>query len=90
MRVLGSIWLVQLVGERLQLAWEAVPKVVETTAPDIALLESSEVKSCHDTKIVAASTQGDPEVRVLFCVRVNYLAGSENYLVVEDLYDNKF
>lgn len=59
---LGGIWLVKLVGERLQLSWEAVTKVVETATPEIALFESSEVKSCHDTKIVAASTQGDPEV----------------------------
>lgn len=87
--LLGSIWLVQLVSEGLQLAWEAVPKVVETAAPDIALLESSEIKSCHDAKIVAASTEGYPEVRVLFRVRVNYLTGSENYLVIKDLYENK-
>lgn len=45
----------KLVGERLQLSREAVAKVVETATPDIALLESTEVKSCHDTKIVAAS-----------------------------------
>ena len=90
MRFLGGIWIVQLVGERLQLAWEAVAKVVESAAPDISLLESSEVKSCHDTKIVAASTQCDPEVRVLFRVCVDYLPGSENYLVIEDLYGDKY
>lgn len=90
MRFLGRIWLVQLVGERLQLSWEAVTKVVEAATPDIALLESSEVKSCHDTKIVAASTQGDPEVRVLFGVRIDYLTGRENHLKIENLYDDEY
>lgn len=89
MRFLGGIWLVQLVGERLQLSWEAVAKVIETAAPDIALLESSEVKSCHDTKIVAAPTQGNPEVRVLFGVRIDYFTRSENYFIIEDLYDDE-
>lgn len=86
MRLFGSIWPVQLVNERLNLAREAVAEIIESAAPDITLLESSEIESRHDTKIVAASAQTDPKIRVFLRVRFDYFTGSQNYLEIKDLY----
>lgn len=55
MRVLGSIWLVQLVRKRLNLSREAVAEVVESAAPDLALFESPEVEARYDAQIITAS-----------------------------------
>jgi hypothetical protein len=71
--------------QSLDLVWEAVLKVEDVATPEQSLFEGPEVEACDNPKIVAATTEGYPEVGVLVGIGVDNLARAEDDLEIDDV-----
>lgn len=87
--LISGLRIFELLDVGLYLAGEAVGKVKDGTAPELALLECPHVKSSDDTEIVATTAEREEEVRVLVGVGINNFSRRQDNLEIGHIVRNE-